>query len=495
MAEREIKFKHAGPSLAFLEKEMEDKLGVPRTWQLPDLEHAYDGLEEIGQGPEYFSHIRKGEYFLDLGGPKTGYTGYYFTDICDDPDEVVDGKVTLYGPDIHEILPESTVPLGLHWKLYGRDVSHLHAEYLGRQVMTACMTTEGWMISGAAFDPWIRLSKKAAPKYKGFYQFAQLLRAYGRTTSPLLEKVEMVIVVGAPVVGGVVESAPSGVPKEAITEISGKLRKRQEIYDAWSKEMQDADVEIFYGCTLCKMIAPNHACVVAPSNVPFCGFASWSGMKTTYEVEPGGYIFACPRGELIDKDMSWYKGVDEEIWERSNHKYHHFFLNSTILYPATNCGCFEAASFYIPEVDGIGIVNRRYTGETPLGIPFSTLAGFMSGGEQNHGFKGLSVRNMMMRDLLRGDGGWNRVVWMPKDLKLEVGDAIPEEVYEKIATEEDCLDPDELLSFLQEKKHPIVSKFWVDGEPQPVRLPRPSEPWPEEDLQREIQRVKRAKEL
>ena len=80
MAEREIKFKHAGPSLAFLEKEMEDKLGVPRTWQLPDLEHAYDGLEEIGQGPEYFSHIRKGEYFLDLGGPKTGYTGYYFTD-------------------------------------------------------------------------------------------------------------------------------------------------------------------------------------------------------------------------------------------------------------------------------------------------------------------------------------------------------------------------------------------------------------------------------
>ena len=146
-------------------------------------------------------------------------------------------------------------------------------------------------------------------------------------------------------------------------------------------------------------------------------------------------------------------------------------------------------------MDGIGIVNRRYTGETPLGIPFSTLAGFMSGGEQNHGFKGLSVRNMMMRDILRGDGGWNRVVWMPKDLKLEIADAIPEEAYDKIATEEDCLDPDDLLEFLREKGHPIVGKFWVEGEPQPVRVPKPSEPWREEDLQREIQKVKRAKEL
>ena len=491
----EVKFQHAGPSLAHVERDMEDQLGPPRTWQLPPLENAYDGLDEIGQGPEFFSHIRKGEYLIDMGGPKTGYTGYYFSDICDDPDEVVDGRVTLYGPDIHEILPESTIPFGMHWKKYGKDVTHLHAEYLGRSMATAALTTEGWMFTGAAFEPWFRLSKAAGHKYKGFYQFAQLLRAYGLTTAPILEKIEMIIVVGEPMVGGVVEGAPKGVPKEAITEIAGKFMKRREIYDAWAKEMQDADVDMFYGCTLCKMIAPNHACVVSPSNIPFCGFASWAGMKTTYEVEPGGYIFACPRGEMIDEDMNWYKGVDEEIWERSNHRYHHFFLNSTILYPSTNCGCFEGASFYIPEADGIGLVNRRYTGETPLGIPFSTLAGFMSGGEQNHGFKGLSVANMMMKDLLRGDGGWSRVVWMPKDLKLEIADAIPEEVYERIPTEEDCIDPDDVVEFLKEKKHPIVTKFWNNGEPEAVTIPRPSQPWPEEDLKREIQRVKRAKEL
>lgn len=493
----ELKFKTAGASMAFIEKDMQKKykLEEPRTWQLPDLENAFDGLEEIGQGPEYFSHIRKGEYLLDLGGPKTNYNGYYFMDICDKPDDVVDGRVVLYGPDIHELEPESTIPFGLHWKVYGKDVTHLHAEYLGRSIATACMTTEGWMFTGAPFEPWFRISKKSGHKYKGFYMFAQLLRGYCLTTTPILEKIEMVIMVGEPVVGKVKDGAPKGVPAEALQEVSQELQKRREIYDAWAKEMQDMDVDMFYGCSLCKMIAPNHACVVAPSNIPFCGFATWAGMKTTFEVEPGGYIFECPRGELIDADMSWYKGVDAEIWERSNQRYHHFFLNSTVLYPATNCGCFEAASFYIPEVDGIGLVQRRYSGETPLGIPFSTLAGFMSGGEQNHGFKGLSVPNMSMKDFLRGDGGWNRIVWMPKDLKLEIADAIPEEVYDKIATEEDTVDPDDLMDFLVDKDHPIVKKFWVEGEPQPVKVPRPSEAWPEDLLKQEIQKVKRAKEL
>ena len=72
MAEREVKFKHAGPSLAFVEKEIIDKYNMspPREWQLPDLEHAYDGLDEIGQGPEYFSHIRKESISLIWGGQR-----------------------------------------------------------------------------------------------------------------------------------------------------------------------------------------------------------------------------------------------------------------------------------------------------------------------------------------------------------------------------------------------------------------------------------------
>jgi acetyl-CoA decarbonylase/synthase complex subunit beta len=80
---------------------------------------------------------------------------------------------------------------------------------------------------------------------------------------------------------------------------------------------------------------------------------------------------------------------------------------------------------------------------------------------------------------LQGDGAWDRIVWMPKTLKLEVADVVPEEVYDKIATEEDCLDTAELKKFLIDKKHPVIQKYWKDGEPQPLEVPFPGEDWPE----------------
>ena len=52
------------------------------------------------------------------------------------------------------------------------------------------------------------------------------------------------------------------------------------------------------------------------------------------------------------------------------------------------------------------------------------------------------------------DGGWNRVVWLPKAVKEEVKDAIPEDMYGKIATEDDVKDVDELVEFLQKVEHP-----------------------------------------
>lgn len=64
-------------------------------------------------------------------------------------------------------------------------------------------------------------------------------------------------------------------------------------------------------------------------------------------------------------------------------------------------------------------------------------------------------------------------------MKLEVADVIPEEVYDKIATEEDCIDPEDLKRFLKEKKHPIVEKFWKNGEPVSQEVPLPGEDWPD----------------
>ena len=104
----------------------------------------------------------------------------------------------------------------------------------------------------------------------------------------------------------------------------------------------------------------------------------------------------------------------------------------------------------------------------------------MSGGVQNHGFKGISVNSMREPRFLQGDGGWERIVWVPKELKVEIADSIPEEVYDKIATEEDAIDPADLEKWLREKKHPIVEKYWKDGKPVPLNVPLPNQPWSDE---------------
>ena len=125
-------------------------------------------------------------------------------------------------------------------------------------------------------------------------------------------------------------------------------------------------------------------------------------------------------------------------------------------------------------------MDRRHPGDTPLGLNFSKMAGFMSGGNQNHGTMGLSIRTPKSRKFLQGDGGWERIVWMPKEYKVLLADCIPEELYDKIATEEVGIDLPTLKAFLLEVNHPIVTKYWKEGEPVPLKIPKPNEDWPDE---------------
>ena len=52
---------------------------------------------------------------------------------------------------------------------------------------------------------------------------------------------------------------------------------------------------------------------------------------------------------------------------------------------------FEVVGFYIPEVDGIGWVNRESQGMAPNGLGFSTMAGQTGGGKQIVGFLGVGI--------------------------------------------------------------------------------------------------------
>ena len=76
---------------------------------------------------------------------------------------------------------------------------------------------------------------------------------------------------------------------------------------------------------------------------------------------------------------------------------------------------------------------------------------------------GLALEYLRSPKFLQADGGLRRLVWVPKELKERYKDAIPEDVYDKIATEDDAKNVDELLEFLDKSGHP-----WLKGE---VELP------------------------
>jgi acetyl-CoA decarbonylase/synthase complex subunit beta len=134
-------------------------------------------------------------------------------------------------------------------------------------------------------------------------------------------------------------------------------------------------------------------------------------------------------------------------------------LYTAFNYPHTSCGCFEGIAFYIPEVDGLGIVHRAFEGTTVNGLPFSTMADSTAGGRQVYGFHGISIEYLRSPKFLQVDGGWNRVVWIPATIKERVRDFIPTEVIDKIATENDVKTVGKLKAFLEEKKHPVVERW------------------------------------
>ncbi len=123
-------------------------------------------------------------------------------------------------------------------------------------------------------------------------------------------------------------------------------------------------------------------------------------------------------------------------------------------------------------------MQRRFTGNTPVGLTFSKLAGLTSGGVQNHGMYACSLKTVQARKFLSADGGWNRIVWAAKTLKEQLAGFIPEEIYERIATEDDVKDTKELEEFLRKVGHPITTKYWQEGKPVPIKVPLPGDMWP-----------------
>ncbi len=389
--------------------------------------------------------VRKDGMFVELGGPKSlGLEVVRAAEMAD----VVDDQVKIVGPDLKELEEGKTYPWAMIFNIAGELVEPDLESVVERRVHDFINYCQGIMHLNQRYDVWMRMSKDTAAKMDSFEPFGRAVMMLFKTELPFIEKMQVTFY-----------TDEAEVQKQ-IDEAMGIFKAR----DARTKDLHDEDVDIFYGCTLCQSFAPTNVCVVSPDRVSLCGAINWFDGRAAAKVDPEGPQFEIAKGDLIDAASGEYAGINEVAKKLSAGEYDRIKIHSFFEYPHTSCGCFEVVGFYIPEVDGIGWVSREYQGMSPNGIGFSTMAGQTGGGKQVVGFLGIGVNYFYSPKFIQADGGWNRVVWLPAMLKEKIDETIPDDIKDKIATENDASDIESLKAFLVAKEHPVVANWAADEE-------------------------------
>jgi len=115
-------------------------------------------------------------------------------------------------------------------------------------------------------------------------------------------------------------------------------------------------------------------------------------------------------------------------------------------------------------MNGVMVVHRDYSGMTPCGMNFTTLAGSVGGGVQTPGFLGVGKLYILSKKFIYAEGGLKRLIWMPKELKELLGDKLKKraqelgepDLVERIADESVATTSEELLDYLNKTGHPAL---------------------------------------
>ncbi|MBW1713665.1 MAG: CO dehydrogenase/CO-methylating acetyl-CoA synthase complex subunit beta, partial [Deltaproteobacteria bacterium] len=402
----------------------------------------------VSYGPAFEGErIRKDDLVVEMGGGKT-----QAVELCQmaDMDEINDNEINVYGPDIDK-LPEKPfrLPLAIEVKVAGRKMQEDFEPILERQIHHLINYAQGVMHIGQRDIAWIRIGQNALDKGFTLKHIGQLLHdMFHKDFSAVLDKVAVNLY----------------TEQDKVDEIVKKARAVYKDRDERVEGMTDEDVEIYYSCTLCQSFAPAHVCTVSPERTGLCGAYNWFDCKAAFEINPTGPNQPVEKGECLDPVLGQWKGVNEFVYKASRQKIDHYNFYSIVHDPMTTCGCCEAIAAMLPMCNGIMSVNRDYTGETPCGMKFTTLAGVMGGGQSTPGFVGHSKYNIIQRKFISGDGGLKRVVWLPKMLKEELKEKLMErgkeigvpDFYDKIADETVGTDEATVYEWLKKVGHPAL---------------------------------------
>jgi len=405
-------------------------------------------------GPAYEGErVRGQDLYCQMGGGKSQCTELVkLAEI----NEIDDGKIEVIGPDFVDVEEGGALPLGIYVQVAGREFQTDFEPIIERQIHHLINYVQGIMHIGQRDIAWIRVGKPAIEKGFALKDIGTVLHAkFHQDFQKIVDKVQVTLYTN----------------QEDVDKLTKRARGEYRTRDERVDKMTDEDVETYYSCTLCQSFAPSHVCSVSPERTGLCGAYNWMDCKASFEINPTGPNQPIEKGECLDPVLGQWKGVNDFIYKASRGAVTHYNFYSMIHDPMTTCGCCECIAAMLPTCNGIMTVNREYTGETPSGMKFTTLAGVMGGGASSPGFVGHSKFNITQGKFIKGDGGLLRMVWMPKMLKEEIKERIEKrgeamgapDLYDKIADETVGTTEEEILSFLQEKGHPAMEMDPIIG--------------------------------
>ena len=367
-------------------------------------------------------------------------------------DEVEDHKITVVGPDVDEMELGSKNPIAYVVEVAGKRMQPDFEPVIERKFHNYINCIEGVYHTGQRDMQRIRIGKEA-------YNAGFRIRHIGEVLYTQVKNEFEAVVDKCQVTVYTDPAECTRIRHEVAIPVFDKR-------DARLENLTDETVDVYYSCILCQAFSPSHVCVVTPERLGLCGAVSWLDAKATNELDPNGPCQIITKERPIDENLGSYEDVDEAVQKFSQGALEHVTLYSIMQDPMTSCGCFECICGIEPFSNGVVIANREYAGMTPLGMTFSEMASMTGGGVQTPGFMGHGKHFISSKKFMKAEGGIERIVWMPKELKEFVAERLnktAKELYgidnftDMIGDETNTTDPEELVAFLTEHNHPALS--------------------------------------
>ena len=393
--------------------------------------------------------IRKGDMQVEVDGSRKDCFELVTTR---DAAEIEDHKITVDGPELDEIPVGSKISLSYIVEVAGKNMQSDFESVMERKIHSFLNCIEGVMHTGQRDMIRIRVSKADFEAGFRFRHIGEVLYAKIKSEfDTVVDKCQVTLITDE----AAAEKFRDEVAMPRYNERDDRLLS-----------MTDESVDRFYTCILCQSFAPAHCCVVTPERLGLCGAVSWLDAKATNELNPQGPCQPIFKEGCLDERTGRYESVNKMIQEATHGAVENVTLYSILEDPMTSCGCFECICGIEPVSNGFIVVNREYKGMTPVGMTFGELASCTGGGVQTPGYMGHGRHFISSKKFIAAEGGIERIVWMPKELKDDVAERLnrtAKELYgidnftDMIADETICTDCDALLTFLQEKNHPVLA--------------------------------------